>query len=279
MIIYPKDIIINKKMEFELGKYRMKMLDKTLRLLGIFEFGKSIRINSHKIQPNGEVIFEIKDQNNTTFSFINFDLNDTKDANPKRYEENFYLTMQTDGSDIQFVYDFLNMDNKSEESEFLRIIELNTYINYKTKVSIQRFKDVPVKLKVQEKDKIYEIELNMEDDNIVSFIMNFKNLKKEISQLEEINLENLIKLIKEEVYSCFVKKGDEMIAALHFSDNKLCYYEYTSGNKKITTMICEDKAIRTLEMTKESNIKYKEELTNKNYDKIFKEAKMLLKIK
>lgn len=272
MIIFPRNLLPNENYyEQKLGKDRLKLLEKTLRKLGNFDSKKNIEIIDEEYIKYNYQIYEVKDLDDTSFKFYNYGLGYGK--NTERFNENFHLTMQRKNSQFSYIYDFYQSKRCDTN---LEVIEINSQVSDNR---ILRIKEIYRKfrnLAVQENDKEYTLTFKSEDI-LISIIEKIRN---SLQNLENINLEELLKLVggTEGVCSAKIYVEGELRASIMFQKGEIYEYQIVDSNRRVKTEI-RDTITREVERKLEESDKTikTEETVTENYEKIQSDLKRLLK--
>lgn len=272
MIIFPRNLLPNENYyEQKLGKDRLKLLEKTLRKLGNFDSKKNIEIIDEKYIKYNYQIYEVKDLDDTSFKFYNYGLGYGK--NTERFNENFHLTMQRKNSQFSYIYDFYQSKRCDTN---LEVIEINSQVSdnriLRVKEIYRKFRN----LAVQENEKEYTLTFKSEDI-LISIIEKIRN---SLQNLENINLEELLKLVggTEGVCSAKIYVKGELRASIMFQKGEIYEYQIVDSNRRVKTEI-RDTITREVERKLEESDKAikTEETVTENYEKIQSDLKRLLK--
>jgi len=285
MIKYPKDLYINEHMEFKLGKERRKLLEKTLRLIGNFDNNKPIVIEDYEVITFSDIIFKIKDKDNTVYSFISFGLSYGKDNN--RYSKNFHLTMKKENSNFIYKYDFDNIDGHLNFGDQLEVIEIEQQLSDSRKLKVKRGRYHSINLEIEEQDKKYVISIYNnyksvdDDEHDLPLLENLETIIEEIKTLEKLNLENIINITNKKVgiSGCYIYYKDKEIAGIDYLNDEIRRYNIIKENFTINTSVYPDKIERETERKIDNDIiKGKDILTDENYEIIQSDIQKILKL-
>lgn len=271
MIIFPQDTYHNVKFyEHKLGKDRLKSLEKVLRKLGNFNQKEKIEIINEEYINYLESLYEVKDNDDTSFKFYNFGVGNGSDMT--RYHKNWCLIMKRKNSDIEYTYDFCWNDREEFDNE-LKVIEIK-YPLSRDRIFKIRFLDNPsIRLIIEENNKEYELSISeKEQENIFH---NFRKIISTIQEMETLNLEQILSLIenKKSILFAGINIDNEPKAEVRFLNGEIWHYEIKDINKEISVDIYDQ---ITREVKREGYESFKETVTE-NYEKIQTEVKRLLK--
>lgn len=271
MIIFPQDTYHNVKFyEHKLGKDRLKSLEKVLRKLGNFNQKEKIEIINEEYINYLEELYEVKDNDDTSFKFYSFGVGGGSDMT--RYDKNWFLIMKRKSSDIEYTYNFFWNDRKEFDNE-LKVIEIK-YPLSRDRIFKIRFLDGPsIHLIIEENNKQYELSIiEKERENIFH---NFGKIVSTIQEMETLNLEQMLSLIenKKSILFARINIGNEPRVKVNFSNGEIWHYEIKDINKEISVDVYDQ---ITRKVKREGYEPFKETVTE-NYEKIQSEVKRLLK--
>lgn len=270
MIVFSQNTCHNVKFnEQKLGKDRLKLIEKVLRKLGNFE-KKSIEIINEDYIDYQEYLYEVKDQEDTSFKFYNFDLGYGSDIT--RYRKNWYIIMKRKNSDIEYTYNFYYYDNILFDNE-LGVIEIKKELSQDRVFKIRNIDDRFISLIIEENNKKYELLISKkEQENIFH---NFGKIISDIEKMENLNLEQVISLIENKKSIVFAKINidNETKAEVRFLNGEVLEYGIKEPDKEIKVKVNDQ---ITREVKRDGYEPFKETVTE-NYEKIQLEVKRLLK--
>lgn len=272
MIIFPEDTCYHVKFyEHKLGKDRLKSLEKVLRKLGNFDQKKKIEIINEEYIDYLENLYEVKDNDDTSFKFYNFGLGHGSDMT--RYYKNFYLIMKRKNSDIEYTYDFDNYDKEKFDNK-LNVIEIKKELSQDRifKIQLSRYQQ-SIRLIIEESNKQYA--LSTSEKGQENIFHNFRKMASTVEKMETLNLEQILGLIenKKSILFAGINIDNEPKAKVKFLNGEILYYEIKDPDKEISVDIRDE---ITREVKREGYEPVKEKITE-NYEKIQTEIKRLLK--
>lgn len=255
--------------EQKLGKDRLKSLEKVLRLLGNFPKKEDI-VAEYKEQTKEpySYLYEVKDLDNTSYRFYNFSVGENR-----CYSENFYLFMQKEDSNFEYIYNFFCYDDKKFDKQ-LALIEIkyplspNRNIQFKTNGSGDWCWII-----LEEGDKKYNMYLDYSRSN--RLLEQLENIILKAKQIDILNLKNVLNLVEDrkKVSSCAIYEQEEKKAEVKFLNGEIFSYQIKEPEKQIDVRI--DKTITRTVNRKEIEV-YNEVVTD-NYERIQREVKRLMK--
>ena len=274
MIIFSEGIADDYLENSNLSKERIKLLEKALRRIGNFAKNKPIEITEYRTSNNIlDIIYSVKDLDNTTFEFYNFGL----DHDPKsltRFEKNYQVTMKKATSNFIYKYNFKQYNSiNSDFTEKLRMIEVSQSLSDERVVKLELPLFAFSKIKIEEKEKTYLFLYpnNKKEDNMF-LLENFDKLVENVRNLENINVENLLPLLphQKQIDSIYIQLGTNKLAQIELSKGIITRYEINEVSKKTTVKLSNDITIeveRELDGNKSIST---QTLTEENYEKILK---------
>lgn len=281
MIVFNKiDYYFDKRMELKIGEKRIKFLEQTLRELGNFSKQKQIEvINYEHDKDPRNTIYEIRDDDNTSFKFYNFALSYGKDT---RYSKNYYLKVKKENSLIEYTYDFHNLDLNLDFLDILRVIELKYDLAENRVIRLERKQNCHIKIAIEEDDKKYLIYISGDEKEKDKYLLeDFENMVLKAKSLEKLNIENFINIIenKNNLSSCCVYKDDKEVARVKFNKGEISEYSIIEENRTVNTTFY-DSIKRKVERKQDDEVikteeEYKE--VNEDFNLIQSEVKRLLK--
>lgn len=280
MIIFPKEA--NYYYSKEIAKENLKLLEKTLRKLGNFDKGNPIEITEYRNGDNcWDIIYSVKDLDNTTFEFYNYGL-DSRDKTSSfdRFRQNSHLTMIKPNSNLVYKYDFSKM-KYSDFKQILRVIEISLNLTNNRKISLQREKYCPLKIKIEENSKKYSLFYGRDRklDLDGALLKDFENLSSRLSNLKELNLESILTVIKylNELSSIYIYIEDQEKSNVKFNNGIITRYEINDKDKKIIVDFSTD-VTRTIERKIDTTkIENTQPISNENYEILKSDYKRLFK--
>ena len=136
-----------------------------------------------------------------------------------------------ENSNLKYTYDFFFYN----ENEFY-VEEISYPLTEKRNLKIERNQHHFVKVIIEEENKKYIIGFNEASEFYDQEVLeDFGNMAEKAKNIEILNLENTLKIIKkpEKVSYCYIKKGKDIIASIHYKNNKFYEYEINKTDKKI----------------------------------------------
>ena len=281
MIIFPKEA--NYYYSKKIAQENLKLLEKTLRKLGNFDKGNPIEITEYRNGDNcWDIIYSVKDLDDTTFEFYNYGLDsrNNKISSLNRFCQNSHLTMIKSNSNLVYKYDFSKM-KYSDFKQILRVIEISSSLTDNRKISLQREKYCPLKIKIEENGKKYILfydkyrKLDLDE----ALLKDFENLSSRLSNLKELNLEQILTVIKylNELRAIYIYIEDQEKSNVKFNNGIITRYEINDKDKKIIVDFSTE-VTRTIERkidtTKIENTKT---ISTENYEILKSDYKRLFK--
>jgi len=254
------------------------LLEKSLRKLGKFEKNEPIYITKYQYGKTLiDIIYEVKDLNNTVFTFYNFNAEFIDDNN--RYCKNYEITLKKENSNFYYKYDFFEYKQK-ESHKNLRLIEVSFQLTENRIIRLERKYNEFIRIIIEEDSKKYLIGFydHSEEHDIV-LLSDFENMVKKAVQIEKMNLENILKIINNQskVSFIYIFKENKILANIELNNGNIINYKIEDENKKIEVKIS-DRIIRNTERKyNDKIIKNSTEITEENYEKINSDYKMLFK--
>lgn len=285
MIKYPEDLFINKHMEHKCGKERKKALEEVLRTIGNFDEDKPIIIEDYEVETYSDIIFKIKDKDNTIFSFLSFGVGPLDDGT-NRYQKSFYLTMQRENSKFVYKYDFSNLIHKLDFNDNFEVIEVNYPLSETRILKVKTGRYRLINLEIEETSKRYVINTysnykNEDDiDHELPLLENLEIIIDKAKKIDELNLESIMSIINKEIEisSCYIYSNDKKLANISFLNDEIKSYEIVNENVSIHTNVYSDKIERKTERKIDADvIKNEEVFTEENYEIIQSDIKKLMK--
>lgn len=283
MIIFSEGIADDYLVNSNVSKERIKLLERALRRIGHFDKSKPIEITEYRNSNNIlDIIYSVKDLDNTTFEFYNFGL----DYDPKsltRFEKNYQVTMKKATSNFIYKYNFKQYNSiNSDFTEKLRMIEVSQSLSDERVVKLELPLFAFSKVKIEEKEKTYLFLYpnNKKEDNMF-LLENFDKLVENVRNLENINVENLLPLLphQKQIDSIYIQLGTNKLAQIEFSKGIITRYEINEATKKTNVNLSDNitiktesglngnKSISTQTLTEENC----EEILKSDYKRLFKE--------
>lgn len=276
MLIFPKDTryYISRKML----KEKIKVLEKTLRVLGNFGDNKPIEIKDCRYDTNSnDTIHIIKDLDSTIFEFYDYRFADSSE----RWRKNYQLTLKKVNSNFVYKYDFdqRGFIYDGVYTDKLNMIEVSQLLSEDRIVRLEFPLSSSPKIKIEEQGKTYLFQYSNcnEEENID----NFKKVIESVKNLENLNVENLLSILphQKQIGSIYIQLGTNKLAEITLSKGIITRYEINEATKKTTVNLLDNitiktesgldgnKSISTQTLTKETN----EETLKSDYKRLFKE--------
>lgn len=276
MLIFPKDTryYISRKML----KEKIKVLEKTLRVLGNFGDNKPIEIKDCCYDTNGnDTIHIVKDLDSTIFEFYDYRFADSSE----RWLKNYQLTLKKVNSNFVYKYDFdqRGFIYDGVYTDKLNMIEVSQLLSEDRIVRLEFPLSSSPKIKIEEKGKTYLFQYSNcnEEENID----NFKEVIENVKNIESLNIENLLSILphQKQIGSIYIQLGTNKLAQIELSKGIITRYEINEVTKKTTVNLLDNitiktetgldgnKSISTQTLTKETN----EETLKSDYKRLFKE--------
>lgn len=264
MIKFEKEPLLytDRFMELNLGKDRLKGLEKALRRLGHFD-KKNIIIKEWEYADLDtpsylNIVYKINDLDNTEFSFYNYGLGYGKEKD--RFSQNFHLIMKKKNNNYIYTYDFYNLCNKSRNNNILDIRK----ITYNTKdnriVNLVKEDYCNPKIEIQENDKKYVLSYDIKgknsDEKVTEIMLSsFENIINYVESLNNLSLENLSKIEsvlnnpenKKISKTYFVYKNNKEIARICYIEDKVDTYRIIDDTKEVNVNFNTSKITRRVE--------------------------------
>jgi hypothetical protein len=197
MIIFSEGIADDYLVNSNVSKERIKLLERALRRIGHFDKSKPIEITEYRTSNNIlDIIYSVKDLDNTTFEFYNFGL----DHDPKsltRFEKNYQVIMKKANSNFIYKYNFKQYKSIYPDfTEKLRMIEVSQSLPNERVVKLELPLFAFPKVKVEEQEKTYLFIYPNNKKEINMFLLeNFDKLVENVRNLKNLNIENLLPLL------------------------------------------------------------------------------------
>lgn len=276
MLIFPKDTryYISRKML----KEKIKVLEKTLRVLGNFEDNKPIEIKDCRYDTNSnDTIHIVKDLDSTIFEFYDYRFADSSE----RWRKNYQLTLKKVNSNFVYKYD---LDQRGfiydgVYTDKLNMIEVSQLLSEDRIVRLEFPLSSSPKIKIEEKGKTYLFQYSNcnEEENID----NFKEVIENVKNIESLNIENLLSILphQKQIGSIYIQLGTNKLAEITLSKGIITRYEINEATKKTNVNLLDNitikiesgldgnKSISTQTLTEENC----EEILKSDYKRLFKE--------
>lgn len=283
MIIFSEGIADDYLVNSNVSKERIRLLERALRRIGHFDKSKPIEITEYRTSNNIlDIIYSVKDLDNTTFEFYNFGL----DHDPKsltRFEKNYQVIMKKANSNFIYKYNFKQYKSIYPDfTEKLRMIEVSQSLPNErvVKLELPLFAFPNVKVEEQEKTYLFIYPNNKKEINMF-LLENFDKLVENVKKLKNLNVENLLPLLphQKQIDSIYIQLGKNNLAQIEFSKGIITRYEIKKLTKKTTVKLSDDitvevesgldgnKSISTQTLTEENY----EEILKSDYKRLFKE--------
>lgn len=258
-------------LEFNIGKKRLKSLEKVLRIMGNFTSKEDIIVKDDDYHFN---MYQVIDNDNTIFKFNHYSISEGN--------KNFQLVMKKKNSKVEYIYNFFNYAYKKCNNE-IKLMKMICRLNEDRSLSMKFLHNNCINLEIQEKDKNYILGLRELDMN--QYSSEFKKLVNLVNRLEEINLRNLLNdilfQIKLEVGYFKIYYQNQKIAEFVFKNKKLNGYQIITEDGKEITVTMDDSIIRKI---KNVSVVHNAIMTNisqeditQNCEIIHKDIKKLIK--
>lgn len=276
MLIFPKDTryYISRKML----KEKIKVLEKTLRVLGNFGDNKPIEIKDCCYDTNGnDTIHIVKDLDSTIFEFYDYRFADSSE----RWLKNYQLTLKKVNSNFVYKYDFdqRGFIYDGVYTDKLNMIEVSQLLSEDRIVRLEFPLSSSPKIKIEEKGKTYLFQYSNcnEEENID----NFKEVIENVKNIESLNIENLLSILphQKQIGSIYIQLGTNKLAEITLSKGIITRYEINEATKKTNVNLLDNitikiesgldgnKSISTQTLTEENC----EEILKSDYKRLFKE--------
>lgn len=283
MIIFSEGIADDYLVNSNVSKERIKLLERALRRIGHFDKSKPIEITEYRNSNNIlDIIYSVKDLDNTTFEFYNFGL----DYDPKsltRFEKNYQVIMKKANSNFIYKYNFKQYKSiYSDFTEKLRMIEVSQSLPNERVVKLELPLFAFPKVRVEEQEKTYLFIYPNNKKEINMFLLeNFDKLVENVRNLKNLNVENLLPLLphQKQIDSIYIQLGTNKLAQIEFSKGIITRYEINEATKKTNVNLLDNitiktesgldgnKSISTQTLTEENC----EEILKSDYKRLFKE--------
>lgn len=283
MIIFSEGIADDYLVNSNVSKERIKLLERALRRIGHFDKSKPIEITEYRNSNNIlDIIYSVKDLDNTTFEFYNFGL----DYDPKsltRFEKNYQVIMKKANSNFIYKYNFKQYKSiYSDFTEKLRMIEVSQSLPNERVVKLELPLFAFPKVRVEEQEKTYLFIYPNNKKEINMFLLeNFDKLVENVRNLKNLNVENLLPLLphQKQIDSIYIQLGTNKLAQIEFSKGIITRYEINEATKKTNVNLSDNitiktesglngnKSISTQTLTEENC----EEILKSDYKRLFKE--------
>lgn len=283
MIIFSEGIVDDYLVNSNVSKERIKLLERALRRIGHFDKSKPIEITEYRTSNNIlDIIYSVKDLDNTTFEFYNFGL----DHDPKsltRFEKNYQVIMKKANSNFIYKYNFKQYKSIYPDfTEKLRMIEVSQSLPNERVVKLELPLFAFPKVRVEEQEKTYLFIYPNNKKEINMFLLeNFNKLVENVRNLKNLNVENLLPLLphQKQISTIYIQLGKSNLAQIEFSKGIITRYEIKKLTKKTTVKLSDDitvevesgldgnKSISTQTLTEENY----EEILKSDYKRLFKE--------
>jgi len=235
---------------------RLKLLEKILRQLGNFPVDQDIIIINSEYLGNYDKLYEVRDLEDTSFTFYNYNLGSLGDNH--RFNQNYYLNMKRKGNSFTYVYDFY--PSKVRESEF-EVIEISRAVSDKRKLRILESHHYFNRLVVQEEEKKYLVIIKPSKEE--KLIQSLETITQSLQSLDTLNLENILNLLdRDDILTVSIYIDDELRADISFSNGKINRYKIEESNQVIEATIGDQisrKVEREIEVITRSKEKIKTE--------------------
>lgn len=229
MIIFSEGIEDDYLVNSNVSKERIRLLERALRRIGHFDKSKPIEITEYRTSNNIlDIIYSVKDLDNTTFEFYNFGL----DHDPKsltRFEKNYQVIMKKANSNFIYKYNFKQYKSIYPDfTEKLRMIEVSQSLPNErvVKLELPLFAFPNVKVEEQEKTYLFIYPNNKKEINMF-LLENFDKLVENVKKLKNLNVENLLPLLphQKQIDSIYIQLGKNNLAQIEFSKGIITRYE------------------------------------------------------
>lgn len=283
MIIFPKDA--EYYYSEKIVKKNLKLLEKALRKLGNFDKSIPIEITEYRDDGNcWDIIYSVKDLEDTIFEFYNYGLSSHNDktSNLNRFEKNFHLTMIKANSKFVYKYDFSKIGLIcSDFKQGLRMIEISSRPINNRKVSLQIKSYRPLIIEIEENSKKYRLiyDNDQELDLDETLLEDFDNLCLRVLSLKELNIENILTIIKyfPKLSRIYIYIENQEKANVSLDKGIITKYIIKEPNKKVTVKF-EDDITRSIERTLDDReIKHTEKIGTENLELLKSDYKRLFK--
>lgn len=274
MIIFSEGIEDDYLVNSNVSKERIRLLERALRRIGHFDKSKPIEITEYRTSNNIlDIIYSVKDLDNTTFEFYNFGL----DHDPKsltRFEKNYQVIMKKANSNFIYKYNFKQYKSIYPDfTEKLRMIEVSQSLPNERVVKLELPLLAFPKVKVEEQEKTYLFIYPNNKKEINMFLLeNFDKLVENVKKLKNLNVENLLPLLphQKQIGSIYIKLGTNKLAQIEFSKGIITRYEINEATKKTNVNLLDNITIKTESGLDGNKSISTQTLTEENYEKILK---------
>ncbi|MBD9104987.1 hypothetical protein EGW03_00795 [bacterium] len=274
MIIFSEGIADDYLMNSNVSKERIKLLERALRRIGHFDKSKPIEITEYRTSNNIlDIIYSVKDLDNTTFEFYNFGL----DHDPKsltRFEKNYQVIMKKANSNFIYKYNFKQYKSIYQDfTEKLRMIEVSQSLPNERVVKLELPLFAFPKVKVEEQEKTYLFIYPNNKKEINMFLLeNFDKLVENVKKLKNLNVENLLPLLphQKQIDSIYIQLGTNKLAQIEFSKGIITDYEINEATKKTNVNLLDNITIKTESGLDGNKSISTQTLTEENYEEILK---------
>lgn len=274
MIIFSEGIADEYLVNSNVSKERIKLLERALRRIGHFDKSKPIEITEYRTSNNIlDIIYSVKDLDNTTFEFYNFGL----DYDPKsltRFEKNYQVIMKKANSNFIYKYNFKQYKSiYTDFTEKLRMIEVSQSLPNERVVKLELPLFAFPKVKVEEQEKTYLFIYPNNKKEINMFLLeNFDKLVENVRNLKNLNVENLLPLLphQKQIDSIYIQLGTNKLAQIEFSKGIITRYEINEATKKTNVNLLDNITIKTESGLDGNKSISTQTLTEENYEKILK---------
>lgn len=277
MINFPKDAKCDYYGESKLVKKRIKQLEKTLRQLGVFKKDEPIIITNYQYgEELFDFIFEVKDLQNTIFTFYDFKVRNT---DVDSFKKNYLLTMKRENSNFYYTYNFNEIEYENYK-QGIRMLEVSYPLSENRIIKLENELNRPIRLMIEEEAKKYILYFNSPNEQQEPMMLeSFKKLISKALNLEKINLDNILNLIENRrkiISACIIEK-DKILASIDFLGLNIYKYEINDQNKKIEVIFKNEVTRSVTQNFDDKIIQYNEEITGDNCVKLKSDYKKLFK--
>lgn len=274
MIIFSEGIADEYLVNSNVSKERIKLLERALRRIGHFDKSKPIEITEYRTSNNIlDIIYSVKDLDNTTFEFYNFGL----DHDPKsltRFEKNYQVIMKKANSNFIYKYNFKQYKSiYTDFTEKLRMIEVSQSLPNERVVKLELPLFAFPKVKVEEQEKTYLFIYPNNKKEINMFLLeNFDKLVENVKKIKNLNVENLLPLLphQKQISTIYIQLGKNNLAQIEFSKGIITRYEINEATKKTNVNLLDNITIKTESGLDGNKSISTQTLTEENYEKILK---------
>lgn len=274
MIIFSEGIADDYLVNSNVSKERIRLLERALRRIGHFDKSKPIEITEYRTSNNIlDIIYSVKDLDNTTFEFYNFGL----DHDPKsltRFEKNYQVIMKKANSNFIYKYNFKQYKSIYPDfTEKLRMIEVSQSLPNERVVKLELPLFAFPKVKVEEQEKTYLFIYPNNKKEINMFLLeNFDKLVENVKKLKNLNVENLLPLLphQKQIDSIYIQLGTNKLAQIEFSKGIITDYEINEATKKTNVNLLDNITIKTESGLDGNKSISTQTLTEENYEEILK---------